>query len=735
MKKTSILSLLASAVVAVALLTGCNTDNDLDNGDDGLASLELASVSSSDMLTRAAIDGTTFPTDKGSIGLFLYMNETATQPYGTGYANVAYSYNESKEKWTASPSIKVGSTPGYLYGYFPYKENYTDVKAIPVSSSLDGDDVMYASRQDAITDMTAARTSLTMNHALARVAITVINKGYVGDAKLSSIKFENAKIAASGTLDATSGSITASKADEVTLPVPTAEQPIATGDGSTYECLLVPSEANSSRQTVTLSLTIDGQAKTLTLSGDNGVIFQQGVKSKVTITLSNTGIAAQTVSVEDWNVVEVGGHTVTVKMADEVTPHDVLTDVYVDENTVKIKALSLSGGRLDCAVAGTAAVSRAVSGNTCTFTVSGIGSDVTATMSYETPLTVTALSSNTALGTATFEGYPYAGETITLTATPNGGCHFVEWQDADGETIGTDNPLAVTSLASDLTVKAVFEVDGVLPGVFTVNGSGKTVRFSKGNLYYDGSKYGFEENQYDVILVDFDHESHESENHVGHFNWSQNEDYARSLSAVEPRDPSYNGEPGKDVFFTNDADDQTRPNSNFVANGAKGIWRVLSGDENGEWTYLLNRTGKNGNALCKLGVTIIDGPNDEFYHENCLILLPDDWEWGKNGVGDGWLDEYSETTTVKWTTMEAAGAVCLPAAGYRDGGVGSTDTKKIQYINDFGYYWSASRFYSSEWGFYRESFASSVKFNWVFTPNTEALIYYSRSVRLVTEEQ
>ena len=62
---------MASAVAAVALLTGCSTENDFENGKDGLASLELSSVSSSDMLTRAVIDGVDFPTDKGDIGLFL----------------------------------------------------------------------------------------------------------------------------------------------------------------------------------------------------------------------------------------------------------------------------------------------------------------------------------------------------------------------------------------------------------------------------------------------------------------------------------------------------------------------------------------------------------------------------------------------------------------------------------------------------------------------------------------
>lgn len=82
--------------------------------------------------------------------------------------------------------------------------------------------------------------------------------------------------------------------------------------GTTYECLLVPSEVETNKQTISLTLTIDGNDKKATLSENNGVIFAQGTKSNITITLSNGGISVQTVSVEDWNVVEVGEHKVTM---------------------------------------------------------------------------------------------------------------------------------------------------------------------------------------------------------------------------------------------------------------------------------------------------------------------------------------------------------------------------------------------------------------------------------------
>ena len=175
---------------ATALLAGCAKSPVEKSDENGqLTKLELAYVGATE--TKATIDGTTFPTD-GEIGLFLFADEAATTPYGeSGYENIEYSYNSTKEKWTADPSITVGSTSGYLYGYYPYSSTATDVKAIPVNSSLNGDDVMYATPVKDVTDQTAAKTSLTMNHALARVSITVKNNGYTGAAKLSKIKFGN----------------------------------------------------------------------------------------------------------------------------------------------------------------------------------------------------------------------------------------------------------------------------------------------------------------------------------------------------------------------------------------------------------------------------------------------------------------------------------------------------------------------------------------------------------------
>lgn len=60
---------------------------------------------------------------------------------------------------------------------------------------------------------------------------------------------------------------------------------------------------------------IDGNDKNVTLSGETGMVIARNTRSNVTINLSNSGISVQTVSIEDWNVVEVGGHKFTWSMS------------------------------------------------------------------------------------------------------------------------------------------------------------------------------------------------------------------------------------------------------------------------------------------------------------------------------------------------------------------------------------------------------------------------------------
>ena len=743
---------------AAALLAGCAKSHIEEvKLSDQFTDLELAYVGATE--TKAAIDGTDFP-EEGEIGLFLFKDEQAETPYGeSGYTNVKYAYNSTKGRWTASPSIKVGSTPGYLYGYYPYNSESTDVKEIPVVSSLNGNDVMYASQVKNVTDKTASQTAITMNHALARVSIKVINNGYTGDAKLSSIKFEDAKTSVSGTLDATTGAISGTTRADVTLIVPSDNQAI-TSDGTTYECLLVPSAVETNKQTVKITLTIDGNPKTATLSNNNGVIIAQNTKSNITINLSNSGLSVQTVSVDDWNVVEVGGHKVTVKRSNEDgIADDVFLDIASDGSTVTIKALASTGRftKCTCTPDGKATCTPSIDATTgiCTFTITDVQEDITAEVGYlKYNATVEYYSDMGAVGlngVAIASGTPvpiYGGKEAVFTVEANTGCRFMKWTDGSGADVSTNNLYTISSVTSDITLKAIFEYeiaavvkpvvagkvtgagtypkgsditltltyDGrasranfigwvnqaapgdtiktesininditkatsitindvseaasyvavfryadALPGLFSVSATKKVI-FSKGNLWCDGTGEGYTDAVPVVKSWDFEANQYDSNptnsgdrviSHISHFMWVAERERSLMLEL--------SGGTNLGLF--------TDGNSFDV--GGVYTWRTLTIEE---WSYLFsydNSYNDTRRDRYKCGVTVC-GKN------NCVVLVPDDW----NLVANPLETSYDATA---WAEAQAAGAVCLPAAGWRD-----PDWKSVYAVGEVGSYWSGS---------------------------------------------
>lgn len=113
---------------------------------------------------------------------------------------------------------------------------------------------------------------------------------------------------------------------------------------------------------------------------------------------------------------------------------------------------------------------------------------------------------------------------------------------------------------------------------------------------------------------------------------------------------------------------------NPIMNGGNqgGMWRTLTSTE---WNYLL--TLRPNAALLRGMATVENTPG--------YVILPDDWTC-PTGISFANTDT-SYTINVynaaNWSTMEAAGAVFLPAAGQRSG---SSTTN----VGTLGNYWSAS---------------------------------------------
>lgn len=250
-----------------------------------------------------------------------------------------------------------------------------------------------------------------------------------------------------------------------------------------------------------------------------------------------------------------------------------------------------------------------------------------------------------------------------------------------------DNTTATVANTAYTITNANWLPVGPLSGKFTVNDEGKQVQFSQGKLVATINASGaptawkFATNQYDYIGKGGANEKIGIDvGDVDLFGWSTLKTQFGISTSSSPAD--YAGDFvdwGKNI-------------------GDGNTWRTLT---TAEWQYLLgSSTVRSGKY--KSDVTVCG-------NENCLIIAPDDFT--------GTIADTYDATD--WPAAEAAGLVCLAAAGYRDGST-------VQDVGVYGYYWSSSA--------YDDGDAYEVYFDSGYVgPDNDGCRYYGDSVRLITD--
>lgn len=259
----------------------------------------------------------------------------------------------------------------------------------------------------------------------------------------------------------------------------------------------------------------------------------------------------------------------------------------------------------------------------------------------------------------------------------------------------------------DVTTPEQPSGDGILSGAFSV-AADKQVHFSQGNLQYQASTgtWRFTENQYDMIGSDNANISASYSGWIDLFGWGTG------------NNPTNSSEDYNDYSTFVDW------GVNAISNGGNqaNLWRTLSKDE---WVYLFYT---RVNAASLFGLGSVNGVNG-------TIVLPDNWSTPQGisftpsttqGLADQGLYYYNSNggnfshntyTVEQWSIMESAGAVFLPAAGYRSGA-------DVYDVGSGGYYWSSSP--SSERRAYYLPFDSLY-----LLPQSYRYRYGGHSVRLV----
>ena len=294
--------------------------------------------------------------------------------------------------------------------------------------------------------------------------------------------------------------------------------------------------------------------------------------------------------------------------------------------------------------------------------------------------------------------------------------------------------------------QAMTWTDGKSPKKFTVadptpenpnSGDETKVYFSQGNLQYIGSAatpyWKFADHQFDFLGNNGQGSTSETADR-DLFGWGSTgnaptgdsyyvnyQPWATSTSSVGSSYNSYGYGPSTNrPHPTGGVDERNLLVSNGSDWGANTIyagtapttgWRTLT---KAEWVYLIN-TRKDGSGKLLYGEGKVGSCTPG------LIILPDDWSC-PSGLTDvvrgtsSWSNVYSYP---QWARMEAAGAVFLPAAGYRLG-------TSVNSVGSFGYYWSSS-YISSDYAHYLYFRSGNVN------PSCDGRRYNGFSVRVVSE--
>jgi len=264
--------------------------------------------------------------------------------------------------------------------------------------------------------------------------------------------------------------------------------------------------------------------------------------------------------------------------------------------------------------------------------------------------------------------------------------------------------------------------EGAINGVFTVNGHGDQVYFSKGNLQYQASTntWRFAENQMDYVggVTQYHRElGNVYENGIKCDNqlisstydgwidlfgwatsgWDNNNLYYHPYDYESDKYSEYNGN-GYGYFdgqfarysMTGDQANCDWGVYNAISNGGNkpGLWRTLSADE---WDYVFNiRRTMSGIRFAKAIVDEVNG----------FILLPDNWNADIFRLDSTNVTEcdYKVNAIVPtdWNVLEKSGAVFIPSAGYRDRKAYYQEETLVLYLNhcytEEGGYWSSSNY-------------------------------------------
>ncbi len=237
--------------------------------------------------------------------------------------------------------------------------------------------------------------------------------------------------------------------------------------------------------------------------------------------------------------------------------------------------------------------------------------------------TINVVSSNPSMGTVSGGGSYGAGNTVTLTATPNWGYHFTQWQDGN-----TQNPRTIT-VTGDATYTAYFDANApvnsatVSATISEIESTSAHADIVKGQhtsyfYYFYGPQSAFTQNELttDEAIISYVNQNYDASernyNHVSGYMNGLTPNTAYLLVVVPYNSNDEVGTITRKQFTTLNTNGIEDASEETVAIGCKD-GRLTVGGAEGEMVSVYSIDGRRVCSLRATETTVIDVPTAGVY--------------------------------------------------------------------------------------------------------------------------
>ena len=373
---------LLSTAALCSLLAACQErlPEPITLDDQDSAPLELEVIANPASVTRGPIYDTVLP-EGARIGLAIVENNLDTYN-GKSIMNIPYEAKtkDGSQVWEAvNEEILLTNTSGNAYAYYPYSEDITSLKEIPLkASSTHQVDYLHAKKVGGLRKSNT-KASIYFYHILGVVRLSVTRGTYTGEGVITSASVGGEGIAGKAMLNTIDARVT--DYEDVGVHIGPPIEPFTISSEKQWrDIIVVPTKTDAKLE---IELCIDGR-KVMVETSRNTTI-SGGYINNINITIDKGSAYVTSTDVTEWthdkfsNRIDLKEHTVTFAGNTEALTFDSSVDEEGNVNIIVAPQFTIDSEVKPVTIDGEATLEQSVDEETGIMTIklSDINSDVT----------------------------------------------------------------------------------------------------------------------------------------------------------------------------------------------------------------------------------------------------------------------------------------------------------------------------------------------------------------------